>query len=210
MRQSLKKRLKLIYDELYKIYGECECPLDYETPFQLLVAVVLSAQCTDLRVNIVTKELFRQYGTIDSFAAASVEDIAKLIKSVGLYQAKSRNLHATALILRDEFGGVVPQTMEELLRLPGVGRKSANAILGNAFGIPGFPADTHVQRLLIRLGVIDKRDPELAENRVCANLPSEYWSNFSHLLIFHGRAVCQARKPDCENCSLNTICKKEI
>ena len=204
---ALQKKLTEIYDKLFQVYGLCQCPLDYETPFQLLVAVVLSAQCTDIRVNIVTKELFAKYGTVEKFAAAKVEDIAQIIKSVGLYQTKSRNLHAASLILRDKFQGVVPMDMDDLLSLPGVGRKSANAIRGNAFNIPGFPADTHVQRLLMRLGIIKERNPELAEDVVCRNLPEEYWTNFSHLLIFHGRAVCHARTPECGRCVLNSICK---
>ncbi len=195
-----------IYRRLFNLYGELECPLRHANAFQLLVAVVLSAQTTDIRVNQVTEELFRRFGDIDRFAAADPSEIGELIHSVGLYRSKSENLCATAKKLRDEFNGIVPRTMEELTSLPGVGRKSANVILGNAFGIPGFPADTHVQRLLCRLGVIKERDPLVAEKTVCKLLAPEYWSNFSHLLIHHGRQICSARKPACSQCVLKDIC----
>lgn len=191
---------------MFGIYGEVECPLRHHDAFQLLVAVVLSAQTTDARVNMVTEELFRRFGDVERFAAASPEEVGEIIHSVGLYRSKSVNLCAAAKKLRDEFKGVVPHTMEELTSLPGVGRKSANVILGNAFGIPGFPADTHVQRLLMRLGIIKKRDPVIAEEAVCSALAEEYWTNFSHLLIQHGRNICFARSPKCAECVLKELC----
>ena len=200
------QKLLEIYRRLFGLYGEVECPLRHDGAFQLLVAVVLSAQTTDVRVNMVTEELFRKFGDVERFAAASPEEVGEIIRSVGLYRSKSVNLCATAKKLRDEFNGTVPHTMEELTSLPGVGRKSANVILGNAFGIPGFPADTHVQRLLMRLGIINNRDPEVAEATVCGSLPAEYWTNFSHLLIQHGRNICFARTPKCAECVLKELC----
>ncbi|MDD4816886.1 MAG: endonuclease III [Victivallaceae bacterium] len=207
MRKS--EKLKFIYDRLKELYGIPECPLKHETAFQLLTAVVLSAQCTDVRVNLVTPELFAKYGTPEKMAAAAPEEIAGVIRSVGLYQTKSRSLHGLAAMIVERFGGEVPRTMAELLMLPGVGRKSANVLLGNAFGIPGFPADTHVQRLLTRLGVASKRDPVMAEREVCKNLAPEYWTDFSHLLITHGRRCCSARNPECGRCPLRQECKFE-
>lgn len=200
------EKLLEIYRRLFSLYGEVECPLHHEGAFQLLVAVVLSAQTTDARVNQVTAELFKKFGDVDSFAAATPEEVGSIIRSVGLYRSKSENLCAAAKKLQDEFGGIVPHTMEELTSLPGVGRKSANVILGNAFGIPGFPADTHVQRLLMRLGIIKKRDPLVAEAAVCGNMAKEYWTNFSHLLIQHGRNICFARSPRCAECVLKDLC----
>ena len=205
MRKS--EKLKLIFDRLTELYGTPGCPLKHESPFQLLAAVVLSAQCTDVRVNLVTPELFASCGTPEKMAASTPEKIAEIIKSVGLYRAKSRSLHGLAAMIAEKFNGEVPQTMEELLMLPGVGRKSANVVLGNAFGVPGFPADTHVQRLLVRLGIISRRDPVLAEREVCKNLAPEYWTDFSHLLITHGRQCCSARNPECGRCPLRPECK---
>lgn len=201
------EKLKAVYDALLALYGKPGCPLEHADAFQLMVAVVLSAQCTDKRVNLVTKELFERFGTPRKMAAAQPEDIAEIIRPVGLFQTKSRNLHRAAAMICEDFDGEVPRTMEELTRLPGVGRKSANVLLGNIFGIPGFPADTHVQRLLLRLGVIARRDPVDAEKTVCANLAPEYWTDFSHLLITHGRQVCSARIPKCAECVLADYCK---
>ena len=204
---SSSGRYKLIYDKLYELYGDCSCPLVHDTPFQLLAAVMLSAQCKDERVNMVTKELFALAPDAKTMANLPVERIREIIHPCGLDNAKSRNLHASAEKIVDDFGGVVPQTMEELTSLPGIGRKSANVILGNAFNIPGFPVDTHVTRLLNRLGMVKSSTPEKIEAEVCRAVPPELWCNFSHLLITHGRQVCPARKPDCDNCPLNTVCK---
>jgi len=206
MRRS--ETLKAIYDYLHAEYGSQSCPLVHKDAFQLLAAVMLSAQCTDKKVNQVTAVLFAEFPDAASMAAADVERIAEIIRPAGLYRNKSRNLSAAAKMVCEDFGGRVPETMEELLTLPGIGRKSANVMLGNAFGVPGFPADTHVQRLLARIGVVSERDPVEAERVVCANLAPEYWSEFSHLLITHGRRVCKAARPECVECVIGKFCKR--
>ena len=195
-----------LYDRLFACYGECSCPLRHDSPFQLLAAVMLSAQCRDERVNQVTQELFGAAPTAEAMAELPVEEIARMIRTCGLFDAKSRTLAAAAKMIVEEFGGEVPRTMEELTRLPGIGRKSANVILGNAFGIPGFPVDTHVRRLLNRIGAVNDDDPERIERAACAKIAPEKWCNFSHLLITHGRQVCHARSPQCAECVLAGIC----
>ena len=197
-----------LYDKLYALYGDCSCPLRHESPFQLLAAVMLSAQCRDERVNQVTEELFAAAPTAEAMAQLPVGEIARMIRTCGLFDAKSRNLSAAAKMIAEKFGGEVPRTMEELTRLPGIGRKSANVILGNAFNIPGFPVDTHVRRLLNRIGAVDDDDPERIEYTACACVAPEKWCNLSHLLITHGRQVCHARAPQCDKCVLNGICAK--
>ncbi len=195
-----------LYDRLFQVYGDCRCPLVHVSPFQLLAAVMLSAQCRDDRVNQVTKELFAEAPDAPAMAALPVERIAELIKPCGLYAAKAKNLSAAAKMIVEKFGNTVPRTMEELVQLPGIGRKSANVILGNCFDIPGFPVDTHVNRLLNRLGAVKCTDPVKIEAVVDAAVPPERWTNFSHLLIFHGRAVCHARNPECARCVLRSLC----
>ena len=197
-----------IYDRLYEVYGDCSCPLRHESPFQLLAAVMLSAQCRDERVNQVTEKLFAVAPDAKSMAKLSAGEIADMIHTCGLFDAKSRNLRAAARMIVEEFHGEVPRTMEELTRLPGIGRKSANVLLGNAFGTPGFPVDTHVNRLLNRLGAVCDDDPVRIESAACAKIAPEKWCNFSHLLIQHGRQICRARKPECAKCVLATLCKK--
>ena len=205
------KKLALIYDELYKLYGDCECPLNHETPFQLLVAVILSAQCTDKRVNMTTVELFKRFPDAASLSKADLREVEEIIKSIGLTKAKSKNIVATAQAIVEKFNGEVPQTMEELITLPGVGRKTANAVLPNAFGKPGFAVDTHVKRLLNRMGIVKSDDPVKIEIVINKRVAPEKLGNFSHLLIWHGRNVCHANKKfDCEKvCVLNNICAKK-
>ncbi len=204
--KSKKQRLAAVYERLFARYGELHCPLRHESPFQLLAAVMLSAQCRDDRVNEVTPELFRHYPDAAAMAEADPEAVGRLIHACGLYRNKSRNLVACARMLRDRFGGEVPRTMAELVQLPGIGRKSANVLLGNAFGVPGFPVDTHVNRVLNRLGLTKSRDPEKIEAEINALVPPERWTNFSHLLIFHGRDTCHAGRPACGECPLNKDC----
>lgn len=200
--------LRDIHDRLYAHYGDLECPLLHDTPFQLLIAVLLSAQCKDDRVNLVTPELFEKYPDAESMSKASVEDIGSIIKSLGLWRNKAENMVKLSIQLVEDFNGTVPQTMEELTSLPGVGRKSANVVLGNAFGIPGFPVDTHVQRLMKHFHLAKDGDsPEKIEDMTCKRIAPESWSNFSHLLITHGRKVCIARRPQCNDCVINTLCK---
>ena len=203
-----RKKWNEIYDRLYAVYGECRCPLHHESPFQLLAAVMLSAQCRDERVNHVTEKLFAVAPDAKRMAALSVDEIAEMIRTCGLFANKSRNLHAAAKMIVEEFHGEVPRTMEELTKLPGIGRKSANVLLGNVFDTPGFPVDTHVNRLLNRLGAVSDDDPVRIESAACAMIAPEKWCNFSHLLIQHGRLVCHARKPECGKCVLASVCRK--
>ena len=205
--KNRKKLLKQINDILFSKYGACECPLKHETPFQLLVAVELSAQCTDVRVNVITRELFSHYPDAASLAEAPIEHVEELIKSGGLFRNKTRNIIQAAKSIVSDHGGEVPHTMRELTKLAGIGRKSANVILGNAFNIPGFPVDTHVKRVLKRLGVTDSDKPEKIEAEVNALIDPEYWTDLSHLVILHGRDTCSARSPKCPDCLLNHICR---
>ncbi len=202
------KQWRALYDDLFALYGELGCPLDHATPFRLLCAVMLSAQCRDDRVNEVTKELFCAAPDPESMAKFDVARIAEIIKPCGLYRNKSENLSKCAKMLVEQFGGEVPRTMDELTKLPGIGRKSANVVLGNAFGIPGFPADTHVIRVLNRIGYVSTSDPVRIEAEVNAKTPPELWTNFSHLIIVHGRRVCHAgARPECDKCPLTDRCK---
>lgn len=203
------ERYRRIYDLLFTEYGECVCPLEHHSPFQLLAAVMLSAQCRDERVNQVTKELFRRAPDAAHMSELAPEEIETIIRPCGLSRNKSRNLHDCAAMLVKEYGGEVPRTMAQLVELPGIGRKSANVLLGNAFGIPGFPVDTHVLRLLNRIGMVRSDSPEAIETDVNAAVPPELWTNFSHILIQHGRRVCASRKPACERCVLTGMCRRQ-
>ena len=200
--------LRSLHDRLFEHYGELGCPLLHNNAFQLLIAVLLSAQCKDDRVNMVTPVLFEKYPTPEAMSEAAAEDVGKIIQSLGLWRNKAENIVKLSRKLVDEFHGKVPQTMEELTSLPGVGRKSANVVLGNAFNIPGFPVDTHVQRLTRLFGIAQTGDtPEKIEDTVCKRIKPELWSNFSHLLITHGRRVCIARRPQCGDCVIKDLCK---
>jgi endonuclease-3 len=201
-----KEKLQKIHDQLFAVYGTCTCPLKHDSPFQLLAAVMLSAQCKDERVNIVTKTLFAVAPDALAMSKLPTEEIEKIIHPCGLSGSKSRNLSATAALIVQKFNNTVPCTMEDLTSLPGIGRKSANVILGNFFDIPGFPVDTHVNRLLNRLKITSSSDPVKIEAEVNDLLPAELWTNFSHLLITHGRQVCHARSPECEKCIIAELC----
>ena len=199
--------LRKIHDRLFEHYGELGCPLLHDNAFQLLIAVLLSAQCKDDRVNMVTPELFALYPTPQAMSQAPVEKVGSIIQSLGLWRNKAENIVKLSIKLVNDFNGEVPQNMADLTSLPGVGRKSANVVLGNAFNIPGFPVDTHVQRLTRLLKVAKDADsPEKIEDTVCKRLPPELWSNFSHLLITHGRRICIARRPQCNECIISDIC----
>jgi endonuclease-3 len=190
-------------------YADAECALLFETPYQLLIATILSAQCTDERVNIVTKELFKIYPTATDIAALPVEKIEELIKTTGFFRNKAKNIKACSESLLNDHGGKVPQDLEALVKLPGVGRKTANVVLGTAFGIPtGVVVDTHVGRLSIRLGMTDKTDAVKAEADLMTILPKDEWIMYSHRLIHHGRKVCNARKPKCSACQMGGYCPK--
>ncbi len=205
--QKENARVSEIVRRLEGEYPEAECALVHENPFQLLVATILSAQCTDARVNEVTPGLFRE--TPDAYALDRIEEerLQEIIRSTGFFRNKARSLKGAARKLVEDFGGQVPQTMEELLRLPGVARKTANVVLGTGYGIAvGVVVDTHVSRLSQRLGLCDSDSAEKIERELMEKIPQEHWIQFSHRLIHHGRRVCQARKPKCEACVLADLC----
>lgn len=204
--EDRRRRAEEILKRLDTLYPDAWCSLNYENPFQLLVATVLSAQCTDERVNKVTPTFFGHFPTPQAVAQAPVEDIEKLIHAAGLYRNKARNIQKACRILVDRHGGSVPVTLEDLVQLPGVGRKSAAVILGNAFGVPALPVDTHVARVSRRLGLTDGTDPLHIERDLCALFPRQSWVRLSHQLIQHGRRVCRARQPLCGDCALQSLC----
>lgn len=202
-----KQRALEILTRLKHLYPDAVCTLDYETPVQLLVATILSAQCTDERVNKVTPELFRQYPDALSLASADLDDIVTLVRSTGFYRNKSKNIQAACRMIVMEFGGEVPRTMAEMVKLPGAARKTANVVLAHAYGInAGVTVDTHVKRLCGRLGLTKHVDPIQIERDLMKLLPQPDWENWSIRLIYHGRAVCKARKPDCDRCELSDLC----
>jgi len=188
-------------------YPDARTELDWNSPLELLVATVLSAQTTDVQVNRVTQTLFTKYRTAKDYASADPSELEEDIRPTGFYRNKARSLRNLAAALVEDHGGEVPGTMQELVALPGVGRKTANVVLGNAFGVDeGIVVDTHVRRVSGRLGLTEKEDPVKIERDLMQVVPGEDWTVFSHLLILHGRRTCKARKPDCPNCTLNDIC----
>ncbi|MGK7891290.1 MAG: endonuclease III [Leptolyngbyaceae cyanobacterium] len=205
--RSKKLRAQEVLRRIKAEYPDATCSLDYETPVQLLVATILSAQCTDERVNKVTPALFSQYPTAETLAAADLSEIETLVRSTGFYRNKSKNIQGACRMIVTEFGGTVPQTMPELLKLPGVARKTANVVLAHAFGInAGVTVDTHVKRLTNRLGLTEYDDPKRIERDLMQLIPQPDWENWSIRLIYHGRAVCAARKPACDRCLLADLC----
>lgn len=210
-RRARLERMRGEYAILCEAFPQPRCALDFGTPLQLLIATVLSAQTTDKRVNMVTPTLFAEYPTAAALASADPERVEDIIHSVGFHHAKARNLIGLAQRIESRFGGEVPSTMDELVTLPGVGRKTANVVLGNAFSIPGFPVDTHVMRVTGRLRWRDDwsdphPDPERVEREITACFPADQWTDLSHRLILHGRATCHARKPLCADCPLRETC----
>jgi endonuclease-3 len=203
---DLKKRADRIRKVLNARYPEVEPALFYRNPFELLVATILSAQCTDQQVNRVTPGLFARFGSPVAFAAADLEEIEGLIHSTGFYKNKARNIKACSQALVERHGAQVPADMDALVRLPGVGRKTANVVLGAAFGIPGIVVDTHVARISARLGLTAHSDPGKIETDLMAVIPRKEWSAFSLRLIFFGRETCAARKPKCPSCPVNDLC----
>ncbi len=196
-----------VIPRLEREYPEATTELDWRNPLELLVATMLSAQTTDVRVNQVTSELFEKYRAAEDYAAADSAQLEKDIRPTGFYRNKVRSLQGMARALLERHGGEVPRTMAELVALPGVGRKTANVVLGTAFGVEvGIVVDTHVRRVSNRLGLTEEKDPEKIERDLVRVVPEGAWTNFSHLLIFHGRRVCKARKPDCPGCVLNDLC----
>ncbi len=205
-----KERAKLLVEGLKKEYPEAICSLTAENPFELLVATRLSAQCTDARVNLVTPALFSKYRTLDDYVNADVRDIEAIIHSCGFYHGKARDIIEMARGVRDRFGGVVPDNIDDLTSLQGVGRKTANLIVGDVYKKPAVVADTHLIRLTNRMGLVSTKDPKKVEMELKKILPPEESNDFCHRCVLHGRAICTARKADCENCNLNEICKKII
>jgi endonuclease-3 len=202
-----KLRALEILVRLKRLYPDATCSLNYATPVQLLVATILSAQCTDERVNMVTPELFRRFPDAYAMASAEPQDIETLVRSTGFYRNKAKNIQGACRMIVTEFGGDVPQRMEELLKLPGVARKTANVVLAHAYGInAGVTVDTHVKRLSGRLGLTEQTDPVRIERDLMKLLPQPDWENWSIRLIYHGRAVCMARNPACDRCHLADLC----
>jgi endonuclease III len=208
-RENLKEKIArtgAIATRVRQAYPELRVPLDYGTTFQLLVAVILSAQCTDAAVNKITPELFRRFPTPDRMGDAPLAQIESMIRTLGLFRSKARSLKACARQLIERFNGEVPATMEELTTLAGVGRKTANVILGHAFNLPGIIVDTHCKRVSRRLDLTRSDDPVQIERDLSKLLPPEQWTGFSHRLIIHGRRICHARKPDCKACMVEELC----
>jgi endonuclease III len=203
---GMRKKVAAILSLLDELYPAATCSLDFADPLQLLVATVLSAQCTDERVNLVTPGLFRKYPTARDYALAPLEELESDIRSTGFYHNKAKSIKAACLILDEQFGGHVPHDLDTLVQLPGIGRKTANVILGNAYQIPGVVVDTHVGRVAQRLGLTGQKDPDKIEQDLMALIPRERWIVFSHQLIQHGRRLCQARKPKTEMCPLRPYC----
>lgn len=204
-----KRQVKGILAGLKKAYPEAECALRHADPLQLLIATILSAQCTDKRVNLVTPELFRKYPSAEDFARASLATLERMIHSTGFFRNKAKNIREACRRLANDHNGQVPQSMEELLQLPGVARKTANVVLGTAYGVAsGVVVDTHVFRISRRLGLTRARTPEKVEQDLMAAIPPKEWINFSHRLIHHGRRICSARNPQCSRCALEPHCRK--
>ncbi|MBQ4630995.1 MAG: endonuclease III [Clostridia bacterium] len=192
------------------VYADAKCSLDFSTPHELLVAVQLSAQCTDARVNLVTPALFAKYKSVYEFADADEDELCELIRSCGFYRSKGKNIIASSKRICEFFGGKVPDTMEDLLSLAGVGRKTANLILGDVYGKPGLVIDTHAIRLSNRIGLVDESDPVKIEFALKKIVPEEFQTKLCHQFVFHGRAVCKAAKPACDECPIEHLCKKKI
>ena len=203
-----RKQAVEIFELLKKQYPDAKCSLDFNTPFEMMVAVMLSAQCTDERVNKVTAEFFPKYNTPKAFADMPLEDIENLIHSCGFYKNKAKNLKLASQKILTEFNGEVPQTMEELMSIPGVGRKSANVIMLEAFNNPqGIAVDTHAKRISNRIGFSNAKEPQKIEQDLLKLYPKKYYYDANHILIWHGRNTCKSQKPNCENCCIKHLCK---
>lgn len=205
-KEQAKQRVKKIWPILKKKYPQARTALEFVNPLELLIATILSAQCTDTRVNMVTKDLFKKYKSAKDWAKADIKQIESDIKSTGFYHNKAVSIKSACRKIAEQFDGKVPDTMQELLMLPGVGRKTANVVLGNAFGIPTIACDTHVIRLSRRLGLSENSDAVKLEFDLAEIVPKANWTLFSHMLIFHGRNICKARKPNCPDCQIAQYC----
>lgn len=203
---ALKRRAAEILARLRAAYPDAHCELDYSNPLELAMAAILSAQCTDKRVNLVTPVLFRKYRTAADWAATPQATLEKEIKSTGFFRNKARNIRALAAVLDERFGGRIPDDLDTLVTLPGIGRKTANLLIATAYGKPGIIVDTHFRRLAQRMGLAKNDDPDKIEMEIRALLPEADWSDFSHGMVFHGRRCCFARKPNCAGCPVRDIC----
>ena len=204
---ALRRIARRTLTRLKADYPDVQCALTHRTPLELLIATILSAQCTDERVNLVTKDLFRQYRSAADFAAAPLKDLERAVQSTGFFRNKAKNIKACCQQLLDQHDGEVPQDLDTLVALPGIGRKTANVVLGTAFGIPsGVVVDTHVGRISRRIGLTREKDPVKAERDLMAILPRKEWIDFSHRMIHHGRRICDARRPQCDACSMRKFC----
>lgn len=202
-----KKEVDEVLDILEECYPDAHCELEHNSPFELLVATILSAQCTDVRVNLVTSEMFKKYNKPEDFVELGVENIEKLIKTCGFYRNKAKNIFLTSLKLLGEYNGEVPNTIEELVKLPGVGKKTANVVASTCFGVPAIAVDTHVFRLSNRIGIVKETNVESTELSLQKKIRKDRWTKAHHLLIFHGRRNCFARKPACEECMIKNYCR---
>ena len=205
---DISERVQGVVEALKQAYPDPRCALEYEKDYELMIAVRLSAQCTDARVNLVTPALFAHFPTLDAFADADVSEVEEFVRTCGFFRQKAHDIVAACRMLRDEYGGRVPNSMDALLRLPGVGRKTANLLLGDLYAVPGsVVCDTHCIRICGKLGLSEGKEPEKVERQLRAILPPEESSDFCHRIVLHGRAVCTARKPQCEKCTLRLFCK---
>ena len=202
-----KEKVLFIKEYFDKKYSDADCTLDYKTPCELMIATILAAQCTDARVNIVTNDLFKKYPDVYAFAKADLKTLEQDIHSTGFYHNKAKNIIAACKMLISDFGGKVPDTMEELLKLPGVGRKTANLLLGDVFGKPAIVVDTHAKRITKLIGLTNNTDPTKVEMDLKKIVPPDYGSQFCHCLVYHGREICVANRPKCTECGLIKICK---
>ncbi|BAG08137.1 endonuclease III [Finegoldia magna] len=200
-------KINKILDDLDSLYPDAKAGLDFTTPFELLIATILSAQCTDVRVNKVTAVLFKEHNTPKSILDLGIDGLTKYIKSCGLYKTKSKNIINTCNVLYHDYDSKVPDNIEELMKLPGVGRKTANVVVSNAFDTPAIAVDTHVFRVTNRIGIVNEKDVLSTEKALMRVIPKERWSKSHHLFIWHGRNICKARNPKCEECILNDRCK---
>jgi endonuclease-3 len=208
MPRSDPKRVGKIIGLLKKRYPHARCELNFTNPLELLIATILSAQCTDKRVNVVTKELFKKYRTAEDYARVKPSVLEDAIRSTGFFKNKTKSIIGCCKRIVEVHGGAVPATMDELVKLDGIGRKSANVVLGNVFGVPGVVVDTHVKRVANRLALTTKQDPVKIEYDLMEIIPKKEWTQFSHLMVFHGRYTCIARKPLCSECVLERLCPK--
>ena len=205
---DISERVQGVVEALKQAYPDPRCALEYEKDYELMIAVRLSAQCTDARVNLVTPALFAHFPTLDAFADADVSEVEEFVRTCGFFRQKAHDIVAACRMLRDEYGWRVPNSMDALLRLPGVGRKTANLLLGDLYAVPGsVVCDTHCIRICGKLGLSEGKEPEKVERQLRAILPPEESSDFCHRIVLHGRAVCTARKPQCEKCTLRMFCK---